>query len=152
VQSARGDSVERYPTLFRITNTGAAATSGNLILTDQQGNPLSVGATLTDSSGITQPASSGSTFALAVPSGGTILLSASGLTASSPVKVGWGGLETANTSLSAVATYENLVGETIQTVVGVLHSQPLQYATIPVDNSGSQGKQTAYAIANPGSQ
>jgi hypothetical protein len=36
--------------------------------------------------------------------------------------------------------------------VGVLQSQPLQYATIPVDNNSSQSKQTAYVIANPSSQ
>jgi hypothetical protein len=35
---------------------------------------------------------------------------------------------------------------------GVLQSRPLQYATIPVDNDSGEGKQTAYAIANPGDQ
>ncbi len=39
----------------------------------------------------------------------------------------------------------------MRSAVGVLQTQPLQYATIPVDNDGSQGKQTAYALANPGS-
>ncbi len=140
-----------YSTLFTFTNTDAAAASGNLVLTDQEGNPLSVSATLTDSSGVTQPPSVGSSFALTVPTGGTILLSAAGSATDSPTKVGWGQLEVTGGSLSGVATYESLVGATIQTVVGVLHSQPLPYATIPVDNNSSQGKQTAYAIANPGS-
>jgi len=40
----------------------------------------------------------------------------------------------------------------MQTMVGVLQSQSLQYATIPVDNNTSQSKQTLYAIANPSSQ
>jgi hypothetical protein len=37
-------------------------------------------------------------------------------------------------------------------MVGVLQSQPLQYATIPVDNDTSQSKQMVYAIANPSNQ
>jgi hypothetical protein len=37
-------------------------------------------------------------------------------------------------------------------MVGVLQSQPFQYATIPVDNNSSQGEQMAYAIANPSGQ
>jgi hypothetical protein len=36
--------------------------------------------------------------------------------------------------------------------MGVLQSQLLEYATIPVDNDSSQGKQIAYAIANPSNQ
>jgi hypothetical protein len=141
-----------YSTLFTITNTGATAASGNLILTDQQGNPLTVSGTLTDSFGVTQPASVDSIFALTIPSGGTIFLSAAGATTSSPTKVGWGQLDSLGGSLSAVAIYEYAVGSVTQALVGVLQSQPLQYATIPVDNSRSPGKQLAYAIANPSSQ
>ncbi len=37
-------------------------------------------------------------------------------------------------------------------MVGVVPSQPLQYLTILVDNDVSQGKQVAYAIANPSGQ
>ena len=55
-------------------------------------------------------------------------------------------------SLTGVATYENVVGGIMQNMVGVLQAQPFQFATIPVDNDSSNGKQTAYAIANPSSQ
>ncbi len=143
---------EGYSTLFTITNAEAAPASGNLILTDQQGNPLSVSATLTDAAGVTQPATTGSAFSLTIPSGGTIQLSAVGPTSTSPLKVGWGRFEAVSGSTSGVATYENAVDGSVRTIVGVLHSQPLIYATIPVDNNGAQGKQTAYAIANPGGQ
>jgi hypothetical protein len=141
-----------YSTLFTVTNTGSTSASGSMILTDQQGNPLSVNGTLTDSSGITQPALPGYSFPLTVPAGGAIFLSATGLTTGSPVTAGWGQLDSTGGSLSAVATYEYVVGSILQTMVGVLQSQPLQYATIPVDNDTSQSKQTVYAIANPSSQ
>jgi sugar lactone lactonase YvrE len=141
-----------YSTLFTVTNAGAVAASGNLTLTDQEGNPLSVSATLTDSSGITHPASAGSAFDLTIPPGGTVLLSANGSTTSSPLKVGWGRLEVAAGSLSGVATYEQVVDGSTRSIVGVLHTQPFQYVTIPVDNSSGERKLTAYAIANPGSQ
>jgi hypothetical protein len=141
-----------YTTLFTVTNTGATEASGNLILTDQQGSPLIVSGTLTDSFGNTWPSSPGSTFALTIPSGGTVFLSASGSTPSTALKVGWAQLASTGGSLSAVATYELVVETVIQNIVGVLQSQLLQYATIPVDNSSGQGKQLAYAIANPSSQ
>ncbi len=141
-----------YSTLFTITNTGADAASGSLVLTDQQGNPFSVSATLTDSSGVTQPSSPGSTFALTIPSGATVFLLASGLAADSPQQVGWAQLGSSGGSLSAVATYEYVVGGATQTIVGVLQSRALQFATVAVDNNSSQDKQTAYAIANPGNR
>jgi sugar lactone lactonase YvrE len=141
-----------FSTLFTATNTGSTSASGSLVLTDPQGNPFSVNGTLTDSSGITQPALPGYTFSFTVPAGGTIFLSATALTTSSPVTVGWGQLDSTGGSLSAVAAYEYVVGAVMQTMVGVLQSQPLQYATIPVDNNSSQSKQTTYAIANPSSQ
>jgi hypothetical protein len=111
-----------------------------------------VNGTLTDSSGITQPTLPGHSFPFTVPAGGIIFLSATGLTPGSPATVGWGQLDSTEGSLSGVATYEYVVGSMLQTMVGVLQSQPLQYATIPVDNNSSQSKQTAYAIANPSSQ
>jgi sugar lactone lactonase YvrE len=141
-----------YSTTFAITNTGATVSSGNLILTDQQGNPLAVRGELTDSSGTTQTASTGSAFALTVPAGGTVFLSTTGLTPGSQIKAGWARLASTGGSLSAVATYEYAVGPVLMTAVGVPQSQPLQYATIPVDNDSTQSKQTAYAIANPGGQ
>jgi len=141
-----------YSTFFAITNTGATASSGNLLLSDQQGDPVAVSAGLTDSSGITSPASTGSAFAFAVPAGGTIFLAAGALTPGDPVKVGWARLDSTGGTVSAEATYEHVVDAVLQTRVGVPQSLPLQYATIPVDNDSSQSKQTAFAIANPGSQ
>jgi hypothetical protein len=141
-----------YSTLFTVTNTGSTRASGSLILTDPQGNPLSMYGTITDSSGITGPASAGDSFPITVPAGGTVFLLAAGLSADSATKTGWGQLESTGGFLTGVATYEYMLDSKIQTMVGVLQSQTLQYATIPVDNDSSQGKQTAYAIANPSGQ
>jgi hypothetical protein len=140
-----------YSTLFTLTNTGSDTASGVLTLVDQQGNSLSVNGTLTDSSGVVHPASFGDTFAVSVPPGGTIFLSTS-LTANGPVRSGWGQLTSSGGLLTAIATYENVIDSLTQSMVGVLQTQPLQYATIPVDNDRSQSKQLAYAVANPGSQ
>jgi sugar lactone lactonase YvrE len=138
-----------FTTILTITNTGSTTASGTLILTDPQGNPLSVKGTLTDATGITHSASSGSAFPLTVPAGKTISLSVSGWSTGGPVQVGWGQLNSTSGSLTGVATYEYLVGSTLQKTAGALQSPLLQYATIAVDNDSSQGKQTAYVIANP---
>ena len=139
-------------TLFTITNTGSTAASGNLILTDQQGNPFTVSSVLTDSSGTTQPASVGSSFSIYVPAGGTVFLSANALSPNNPTSSGWAELESTGGSLTGVATYEYVSGGIMQYIVGVLQSPFLQFATIPVDNDNTQDKQMAYAIANPSSQ
>ena len=139
-------------TLFTITNTGSTAASGNLILTDQQGNPFTVSGVLTDSSGTTQPASVGSSFSIYVPAGGTVFLSANALSPNNPTSSGWAELESTGGSLTGVATYEDVSGGIMQYIVGVLQSPFLQFATIPVDNDNTQDKQMAYAIVNPSSQ
>ena len=141
-----------YSTLFTITNTGATTASGTVTMTDQQGNPFTVSGILIDSLGTTQPAVSGSSFAFSVPSGGTVFLTASAVTTSSPLKVGWVQIDSTGGTLAAVATYEYAIGSATQSMVGVLQSQALQYMTIPVDNDSSQNQQTAYAIANPSGQ
>jgi sugar lactone lactonase YvrE len=141
-----------YSTIFTVTNTGLNTATGYLVLSDPHGDPLLVNGTVTNASGITQSPQPGYSFPLEVPSGGTVFLSATGLMAGDHVKVGWAQLGSNGGTLTAVATYEYAVGSLTQTMVGVLQSQPLQYATIPVDNDASLGKQTAYAMANPGSQ
>ena len=138
-----------YSTLFAATNTGSTTASGSLILTDPQGNPLSVDGALTNSSGVTQPTLTGHAFSFTVPAGGTVFLSTT-LTADGPINTGWGQLESTGGLLTGVVTYEYMAGSTLQTIVGVLQSQPLQYATIPVDNDSSQS--IVYAIANPSGQ
>ncbi len=140
-----------YATFFSVTNTGSVQASANLILTDSEGLPLAVNAevrnpgedpqTLTDSS-----------FSIVIPPGGVAFVSASALNPGDPTKVGWARLTSLGGSLTAVATYEYSVGGTIQTMVGILQTERLQYATIPVDNNADQRKQLGYALANPSGQ
>jgi len=119
-----------YSTSFAVTNTGATVSAGNLTLTDQQGNPLTVSGELTDSSGTTQSAITGSAFTFIVPAGGTIFLSASGPAPTSPAKSGWARLTSSGGSLNAVARFEFAVGGFLMTAVEVPQSQPLQDATV----------------------
>jgi sugar lactone lactonase YvrE len=141
-----------YSTLFTIVNTGATNASADLILTDQQGSPFQVSAALIDSSGTAHSPSLGATFTFEVPSGGIVFLTAVGLTATQSVKVGWAQMDSTGGLLTAVATYQQVTGGSLQTAVGVLQSEPLQFATIPVNNDSTKRLQTAYAIANQGSQ
>jgi sugar lactone lactonase YvrE len=141
-----------YSTSFSFTNTGSTAQSGNLTFRDQQGTSFNVSATIVDLLGITSSIPNTSTVPLTIPSGGTVFVKAEGVTAGSSAKAGWARLEANGESLSGVATYEYVVGDTLYTMVGVLHSRPLTYATIPVDNDDSQSKQAALAIANPSDQ
>jgi sugar lactone lactonase YvrE len=138
-----------YSTVFTVVNTGPATATGTLVLTDQQGNPWTVRGTLTDSTGVTQPAVSGSSFEFSVPGAGTIVFSA---TSNASLKTGWARLASVGERLTGVARYENLDDEVVETMVSVLQSQPTQFATIPVENDSHQHQQTAYAIANQGSQ
>jgi hypothetical protein len=131
-----------YSTFFTITNTGATAASGNLILTDQQGLPLTVSSEL----GL------GSSFALTIPSGGTFFLTANPLSAGDPPRSGWARLESLGGSLTALGTFQYVAGGSLQTIAGVQQAQPLQFATIAVDNDDSQQMYTGYAAANPTSQ
>jgi hypothetical protein len=141
-----------YSTLFTIANTGEATATGNLYLKDPNGNSLPAHFELTDSSGATLPVSAGSSAAFQIPTAGIIFLSATGLNSSSSVKIGWADLESTGGSLTAVATYEYVDGEGLQARVGVLDSQPLQFATVPVDFDVAEGKQLVYALSNPNDQ
>jgi sugar lactone lactonase YvrE len=138
-----------FSTIFAVTNRGSSSVSGTLIFRDPQGNPLSVKGTLTDFSGTALYSSSESAFALEVPAGKTVFLSTGGLAVGDPVKVGWAQLSS-TADLTGTVTYQYLVDSKLRTVSGALQSQPMQSASIPVDNDSSQDRQVAYAIANPG--
>ncbi len=148
-QVAIGDG---YFTLFTVANTGSSSAVGSVTLKDQQGGPFMVHLTLTDSFGIVQPTITGYTINFTVPSGGTIFLSATALDSLTFTKVGWAELGSSGGELAASATYEYWGWSGLRTFVSVPQTQPVQSATVPVDNDANQGRQTAYAVANPGSQ
>ena len=139
-----------WSTLFTISNTGSATASGRLVLTDQQGRPLTVNGELTDASGATRASASASAFTFEVPSGGTVFLSVATSGSGQTAISGWGRLEASSDFLSALATCEFSVGDNTLSMVGLLPVQPVESATIPVDNDWTLGKQVVYAVANPG--
>jgi hypothetical protein len=132
-----------YSTTFTLGNTGATPISGNLLLTDQQGNPFTVNST---------NFGAGSSFPVSIPPGGTTFLTVNSPNANDPQKSGWATIETPGGSLGGVATFEFAAQGVMQAAAGVLPSQQMQFATIPVDNDDSQIRFTGYALANPSDQ
>ena len=132
-----------YSTTFALTNTGDSAISGNLILTDRQGQPLTALGT-----GV----GAGSSLPVSIAPAGTMFLTVNPLDPRDPLKSGWAKVVSAGGVLNGVATFRLLSEGAVQAATGVLPSQPMRYATIPVDDDYSQGRLTTYALANPTSQ
>ena len=132
-----------YRTTFTLSNTGDSAIAGDLVLTDQQGQPLVANAT---------DAGQGSSFPVSIAPAGTMFLTVNPLALGDPAKSGWAKLTTVGGILHGVATFHLLSGGELQTAAGVLPSEPTQHATISVDDDYGQGRLTAYALANPTSQ
>ena len=133
-----------WSTAFTLGNTGSALISGTLLIRDPQGNPLNV-----NSSSL----GAGSSFPVSIPPGGTTFLTVNSINPNDPTtKSGWATVETTGGIPSGVATFQLAPGGVLHTATGVLESQPMQFATIPVDDNYSQSRLTAYAVANPTSQ
>lgn len=141
-----------FSTLFTLVNTGATPLTGSLILTGQNGTPLD--ATLSQAAvGAGAPELGpvlASSFPIEIPSGGTKVITASPLTASDPLKAGWARLESAGGAVSGVATFQLVTGGKLATIAGVLGSETVENATIPVDDDVAANRYTGYAVANPG--
>jgi hypothetical protein len=138
-----------YTTVFSFINTGADATTGNLILTGDSGAPLAVNFSSPDLPGVLS-----ASFPISIPSGGAGPITAGPVSPADPVKTGWARVESAGGSLGGVATFQFAANGILQTVVGVLSAIAVSEATIPVDDDltlGGQSRRTGFAIANPGS-
>ncbi len=134
-----------FSTIFTLLNTGNTAASGNLILTGQDGNPLTV--TLTDSSGAQIAASS---IGVNIPSGAIQILTASPLHPADPTTAGWARVESSGGTLGGVATFQLTDAGKLATLAGVLATGTVQAATIPMDDDVSANRATGYAVANVG--
>ncbi len=141
-----------YATTFTMTNTGDSIATGILKLTDQAGNPLEVTA-----SGSTQSAANvsvmlsgtGSSFPLSLPPGASTVLTAT-RPGASDTKTGWAKVDSSGGNLSGVAAFEYSDGGVIKSIAGVLSSQPLEAAAIPLDNDESRNRFAGFAVANTG--
>jgi hypothetical protein len=141
-----------FSTTFTLMNTGSTALTGNLVLTlDNSANVtvtdlvLNQTSTFSDSSIITFPISS-------IPPGGTMFLSVEPTDPNDRnTAVGWGRVDSVGGTLGGVATFAYTYAGQLQTIAGVLSSDLVPVATIPVDDDKSQQRITGYAVANPGS-
>jgi uncharacterized repeat protein (TIGR01451 family) len=143
-----------YSTSLVFSNTGSTTATGTLILTDQSGNPLPV--SLTDPSAPAARSSSlprrevtGSSFPVSVPSGGTRILQISAVEPSEPVRSGSARLVTSAGFLTGAAYFQLIEDGFLKTAAGILGGQPLNAATIVVDNDNTQGRFTGFAVTNP---
>jgi hypothetical protein len=140
-----------YSTHFALNNLGAAAATGNLILTDSLGSPFVV--SLNETPVSLQPSEEpvnidGSSFPISVPGGGARVFLATSLTPLQ-LRTGWARFESTSGGLSGLSTFLLSEGLTLRSVAGVFATQPVEFATIGVDNSLSQGRFTGFSIANP---
>jgi hypothetical protein len=132
-----------WTTSFALGNTGSTVISGNLVLTDSQGKPFTVDSSIL---GI------GSSFPISIPAGGAMFLNAKPLSPNDAAQSGWARVEAYGGTLNGVATYQSISQGAIQSATGVLSSQPMQFATIAINDDASQSRSTAYGIANPTGQ
>jgi len=90
----------------------------------------------------------GSTFGVSVPAAGARVFLATSLTPNQ-LRTGWGRFESTSGGVVGLATFLLADGLNLRSVAGVFGSQPVEFATIGVDNSLSQGRFTGFSIANP---
>ena len=90
----------------------------------------------------------GSSFGISVPAGGARVFLATSLTPNQ-VRTGWARFESATSGVTGLSTFLLADGLTLRSVAGVFASQPVEFATIGVDNSLLQSRFTGFSIANP---
>jgi len=112
-----------YYTTFALSDTGDSAISGDLILADQQGQPLIASPT---------DVGAGSSFPVSIAPAGTMFMTLNPLDQGDPLKSGWATVATAGGVLNGVATFHLMSEGTGQATTGVLPSQPMRYATISI--------------------
>jgi hypothetical protein len=143
-----------FTTVFTFMNTGSTPLSGNLILTDNTGNPMNASltspGTLPEAGSAGEVMAVGSSVPLSINPGGTQFITASAVNTGAQT-VGWARVESDGGTLGGVATFQYSPLGTLQSVAGVLASDATQFATIPVDNDDSKQRYTGFAVANPGS-
>jgi hypothetical protein len=127
-------------TTFNLVNTGDTAVVGNLSLAQGDGSPMIV------TFGSVQAAST----PVNIQPGGTQQITAEPLNDVEPARGGWAKVESTGGTPGGVATFRFVDGGVLKIVVGVLSSQRLNAATIPLNDQGNQDLHTAYALANPG--
>ena len=135
-----------YTTVFRFVNTGSTASTGQLILTDRNGNPWPVSFSAAPPS---SQAGIASFMPVSIPPGGVEYVYASSGT-NPDLMTGWARVESSGGTIGGVATYTYAPAGIPQTIVGVLPASPISSATIPRDDDVAHERYTGFALANPG--
>jgi hypothetical protein len=140
-----------YTTVLAFNNLGALAATGELILTDSSGSPFVV--SLNETPVSLQPSEQpvnidGSRFNISIPAGGTRVFLATSLTPNR-LMTGWARFDGTSGGVTGLSTFLLADGLTLRSVAGVFGTQPVEFATIGVDNSSLQGRFTGFSIANP---
>jgi hypothetical protein len=125
--------------IFSIVNTGATTVNGTLTLTGSNG--MAINANIDGQ--VT------SAVSVSVPAGGTRTLIANPATAADPLRTGWARYENIGGNASGVATFQQSVGNQLATAAGVLSSNLVSNATIPVYNDLATNRFVGFAVANP---
>jgi hypothetical protein len=136
-------------TVFSFLNATGVATTGNLILTADNGTALQVSLSTPGS-----PTVVTSNFPFSIPSGGSQVMTLGPVNPNDPTSAGWGRVESSGGLLDGVATFQFFNGTVLSYIAGVLSANPTPAATIPVDDDrtvASATRSTGYAVANPGS-
>jgi hypothetical protein len=128
-----------WNTIFSIVNTGPTTVNGILSLTGTTGLPINanIDGTVTAAQ------------AVSVPAGGSRTLVASPVSSSDPLRTGWAKYENQGGNASGVATFQLTTGNVLSTAAGVLSSNLVTAATIPVYNDLAAGRFVGFAVANP---
>jgi hypothetical protein len=130
-------------TFFTLLNTGTGPVSGNLILTSKDGNPVNVKL----ATGSIQ--ATGATVPVSIPEGGVQFVTAAPISPTDPtITTGWARVESSGGTLGGVCTFQYAPGSRLQYIVGVLSSETVAAATIPVDDD-APNRATGFAVGNP---
>lgn len=140
-----------YNTTFTISNTGSDTLAGDLFLTDDAGRPLS--ASISSAGSLQNPAVVATSSSINVPPGGVQIITANPATPGDPtLRAGAASIVSSGGSVSGVSTFRQSGAAGLITVVGVLASQPVTVATIPVDDNAPTNRFTGYAVINSSGQ
>jgi len=128
-----------WNTIFSLVNTGATTVNGTLTLTGTTGLPINanIDGTVTAAQ------------AVSVPAGGTRTLIVNPVSSTDPLRTGWAKYENIGGNAAGVATFQLTTGGILSTAAGVLSSQLVTAATIPVYNDLAAGRFVGFAVANP---
>ena len=141
-----------FTTNIIVTNTGSDPTSGQLVVTQSDGNPAQ--ANFTGSGTVSEPdgrvEAVGSSFSFTLNPGGTQFVGIGPVNPEDGTSVGWLTMITDGGVPNGVASFDFRDNGILTTSVGILLSQPVTSVTIPIDNSAAEERFVGVAVSVPG--